>query len=116
MLVYMHTLISRPTRTPAKVLVAMLDVEEDFVSNSWAFCCLHRLGAEERRDGRDEEKERKTAEHDGGCGKKVFWWAGDVAGREGSICDRGKTVLLDRSDSSCSITKIKSYRSVLHFL
>ena len=53
-------------RTPAKVLVAMLDVEVDLVRDPGAFSGLDGLRAEERGDGDKEEAKRELAEEHGG--------------------------------------------------
>ena len=52
--------------TSAEVLVTMLDVEEDLVGDLGALRSLDGLGAEEGRDGDEEEAEREPAEDHGG--------------------------------------------------
>ena len=52
-------------RTPAQVLVAMLNVEVDLVCDLWSLCSL-RLYAEEGCEGDNEKYERKAVQHDGG--------------------------------------------------
>lgn len=51
------------TRTPTHVLVTMLDVEIDFVSDLGALGGLDRLRAKECRNRDEDNPEYKPAEH-----------------------------------------------------
>lgn len=56
--------------TASQGLIALLDIEVDFVGHFGPFCSLYGLRAEERRNRDDDERDRDSAEH-GGYGIKV---------------------------------------------
>ena len=80
------------TRTPAKALVAMLDVEVDLVRDLGALGSLYTLGAEEGRNGNEQEAQGEPTEDHGGrrgkrCVRRRPWTSpfADVATRSRAL-------------------------------
>jgi hypothetical protein len=52
-------------RTSPQILVPMLDIKVDLMSDLWVFSGLDGLSEKEDSDGHRDESEEETTEHDG---------------------------------------------------
>ena len=56
--------------TTSELLVAMLDVKINLMSNFWTLCGIGGLRAEERRQRNQYESKGNSTEHDGDCSRE----------------------------------------------